>query len=62
MEAVAHEEVEMDIEEKKVTRDRRIVSITDPFKAFQVISGNADLDYIKKLNKLLNGLVVAMEE
>jgi hypothetical protein len=41
---------------------RRIVSMENPFKAFQVILQNADEDYIKKLGGLLGNVTEVMKK
>jgi hypothetical protein len=56
---LAAEEVEVaEIEEdaKELTLDlnlRRVCSMEDPLHAYRVITGNADLEFIGKLGKLL---------
>lgn len=41
---------------------RRIVSMEDPFKAFQVISQHADIEYVGKLGKLLTNVADVMKD
>lgn len=41
---------------------RRIISMEDPYKAFQVISQNADINYVSKLGKLLTNVADVMKD
>jgi len=49
-------------EENEISRSKKMVSVECPFKAFQVISQNADIKYIKKLGKLLTTVSEVMED
>lgn len=58
--AAKDDNVVVDIESNK-DEHRRIVSMEDPFKAFQVISQNANLDFVSKLGRLLNNVAEVMK-
>jgi len=47
--------------EKDETNRKKMVSVECPFKAFQVISQHAELDFIKKLGKLLTNVAEVMD-